>query len=257
FRSKDGGRTWDKVLYKNDSVGAVDLAIDPSNSQVVYASLWNTRRPPWYAYAPSNGPGGGIYKSTDGGTTWKAVTGGLPTEGMGRSGLAIAPSNPRRVYAVVDAKDGGLFRSDDAGASWTKTTGDTRVWGRGWYFEKITVDPKNPDVVFVPNVGVQKSTDGGRTFGTWATRGWPGGDDYHQLWINPSDPNIMIVASDQGAIITLNGSADTPQWSSWLNQPTAQIYHVSADVRFPYWVTGAQQDSGAVGVRTRGKFGEI
>jgi photosystem II stability/assembly factor-like uncharacterized protein len=257
YRSRDGGTTWQKVLYKDDSVGAVDVQIDPANPQVVYASLWNTRRPPWYAYAPSNGPGGGIFKSVDGGNTWKQLTAGLPTEAFGRSGIAIAPSNPRRVYAVVDAKEGGLFRSDDAGATWTKTTGDPRVWGRGWYFEKVAVDSRNPDVVFVPNVGILKSTDSGRTFGTWATRGSPGGDDYHQLWINPADPNIMIAATDQGAIITLNGTADIPQWSSWLNQPTAQIYHVSSDSRFPYWVTGAQQDSGAVGVRSRGKFGEI
>ena len=257
FRSKDGGRTWQKVLYKNDSVGAVDVAIDPVDSQIVYASLWNTRRPPWYAYAPSNGPGGGIFKSTDGGTTWKPLVAGLPADGFGRSGLAIAPSNPRIVYAVIDAKDGGLFRSNDAGESWTKTTGDRRVWGRGWYFEKVTVDARNPEIVVVPNVGIHRSTDGGKTFSLWAYRGSPGGDDYHQLWMNPTDPNIIIVASDQGAIITANGMADTPEWSSWYNQPTAQIYRVSADYRFPYWVTGAQQDSGAVGVRTRGKFAQI
>ncbi|PYR61512.1 MAG: hypothetical protein DMF91_09595 [Acidobacteria bacterium] len=257
YRSKDGGKTWQKVLYKNDSVGAVDVAIDPVDSQVIYASLWNTRRPPWYAYAPSNGPGGGIYKSIDGGATWKPLTTGLPSEGFGRSGIAIAPSNPKIVYAVIDAREGGLFRSNDAGATWTKPTGDTRVWGRGWYFEKVAVDAKNPEIVLVPNVGIQRSTDGGKTFSLWAYRGSPGGDDYHQLWVNPSDPNIMIVASDQGAIITLNGMTDTPAWSSWLNQPTAQIYRVSADYRFPYWVTGAQQDSGAVGVRTRGKFGSI
>jgi photosystem II stability/assembly factor-like uncharacterized protein len=257
YRSKDGGKAWQKVLYKNDSVGAVDVAIDPVNSQVVYASLWNTRRPPWYAYAPSNGPGGGIYKSVDGGTTWKLLTAGLPSEGFGRSGIAIAASNPKIVYAVIDAKEGGLFRSNDAGATWTKTTGDTRVWGRGWYFEKVSVDAKNPEIVLVPNVGIQRSTDGGKTFSLWAYRGSPGGDDYHQLWVNPTDPNIMIAASDQGAIVTMNGMTATPQWSSWLNQPTAQIYRVSADYRFPYWVTGAQQDSGAVGVRTRGKFGGI
>jgi photosystem II stability/assembly factor-like uncharacterized protein len=257
YRSKDGGSTWQKVLYKNDSVGAIDVAIDPVNPQVVYASLWNTRRPPWYVYGPSNGPGGGIYKSTDGGSTWNQLTKGLPSEGVGRSGLAISPSNPKIVYAVVDAKDGGLFRSNDAGATWTKTTGDTRVWGRGWYFEKVAVDPKNPEIVYVPNVGIQRSTDGGKSFSTWAYRGSPGGDDYQGVWIYPGDGNILIAASDQGAIITLNAAADTPQWSSWLNQPTAQIYHVSADYRFPYWVTGAQQDSGAVAVRTRGKFGEI
>jgi photosystem II stability/assembly factor-like uncharacterized protein len=271
YRSLDGGKTWEKVLYKDDNTGAIDVVIDPTNSRVVYADLWATRRPPWYTYPPSNSPGGGIYKSTDGGKTWKQLTAGLPTKNFGRSGIAVAPSNPKRVYAVIDTADntpraagepapeptGGLYRSDDAGATWTRMSGDTRVWGRGWYFECVAVDPKNPDIVFVPNVGVQKSTDGGKTFGQWAIKGSPGGDDYHQLWIYPSDPDIMIVASDQGSIVTLNGTAPTPEWSSWLNQPIAQIYHVSADYGFPYWVTGAQQDSGAVAVRSRGKFGEI
>jgi photosystem II stability/assembly factor-like uncharacterized protein len=257
YRSKDGGATWQKVLYKNDSVGAIDVVIDPVSSQVIYASLWNTRRPPWYVYGPSNGPGGGIFKSSDGGTTWHQLTQGLPGEGVGRSGIAVAPSNPKIVYAVIDAKEGGLFRSNDAGATWTKTTGDTRVWGRGWYFEKVAVDPKNPDIVYVPNVGIQRSTDGGKTFSTWAMRGSPGGDDYQGIWISPADSNIVIAASDQGAIITLDGLSDTPAWSSWLNQPIAQIYHLSVDSRFPYWATGAQQDSGAVAVRSRGKFGQI
>jgi photosystem II stability/assembly factor-like uncharacterized protein len=257
YRSKDGGSTWQKVLYKNDSVGAIDVAIDPVNPQIVFASLWNTRRPPWYVYGPSNGPGGGVYKSTDGGTTWRQLTKGLPVDGFCRSGIAIAPSNPKIVYVVIDAKEGGLFRSNDGGETWSRTTGDQRVWGRGWYFEKVAVDPKNPDLVYVPNVGIQRSTDGGRTFSTWAYRGSPGGDDYQGVWIYPGDGNILIAASDQGAIITLDAGAETPQWSSWLNQPTAQIYHVSADYRFPYWVTGAQQDSGAVAVRTRGKFAEI
>src|SRR5439155_16368443 len=198
YRSKDGGKTWQKVLYKNDSVGAVDVAIDPVDSQVIYASLWNTRRPPWYAYAPSNGPGGGIYKSIDGGATWKPLTTGLPSEGFGRSGIAIAPSNPKIVYAVIDAREGGLFRSNDAGATWAKTTGDTRGWGRGWYFEKIGVDGENAEIDLVPTVGIERATAGGKTFSLWAYRGAPGGDDYHQLWVNPGDPNIMIVASDQG-----------------------------------------------------------
>ena len=249
FRTTDGGTTWHKALFVNENVGAVDVVIDATNPKVVYASLWATRRAPWFTYAPSNSPGGGLYKSSDGGTTWKRLTAGLPTEQFGRSGLAIAPSNSRRVYAVIDAVDGGLFRSDDAGATWTKTTGDTRVWGRGWYFEKVVVDPTNPDIVFVPNVGIQKSKDGGKTFLTFAVRGSPGGDDYHQLWISPTDPNVMIVASDQGSVISLNGTADTPEWSSWYNQPTAQLYHVSVTHGFPWIATGAQQDSGAVWVR--------
>ena len=281
FRSTNGGRTWDKVLFRSDDVGAVEVVIDPNNPQVVYAGLWNTRRPPWFTYAPTNGPGGGIFKSVDGGTTWSPLTAGLPAAGIGRTGIAVAPSNSQRVYAVVDclvpdpaapapappvagrpaaapAGQGGFFRSDDAGATWTRLSADQALWGRGWYFEKVTVDPKNADIVYVPNVAVSRSKDGGRS---WVTlRGSPGGDDYHQAWVSPDDSNTMIVASDQGAIVTRNATADDPRtvtWSSWLNQPTAQLYHIAVDYRTPYWVTGAQQDSGAVGVRSRGKFGEI
>ena len=293
FKTIDGGKTWKKVLYKDESIGAVEVVIDPANPEVVYAGLWNTRRPPWYTYAPTNGPGGGIFKSTDGGTTWKPLTTGLPKEGIGKTGIAIAPSNPRRVYAVVDCLvpdpnapapvaggggggggrgggnpacaqtpqapgQGGFFRSDDAGATWTKLSSDPALWGRGWYFEHVVVDPRNADNVYVSNVSVSRSKDGGHT---WVPlRGSPGGDDYHQPWVSPDDSNTMIVASDQGTIITRNALTDDPRdvtWSSWLNQPTAQIYHLSVDYRFPYWVTGAQQDSGAVAVRSRGKFAQI
>jgi photosystem II stability/assembly factor-like uncharacterized protein len=246
YRSRDGGATWQKVLYKDENVGAVDLALDPTDSQIIYAALWATRRPPWYIYAPANGPGGGIFKSVDGGTRWEPLTAGLPAEGIGRIGIAVAPSSAQRVYAIVDAKAGGLYRSDDAGASWTKASGDNRVWGRGWYFSKVAVDPRNPDIVYVSNTSLYKSTDGGRS---WTPiKGAPGGDDYHQLWIAPDDPGRMVLGSDQGAIVTVDGAAT---WSSWYNQPTAQLYHVAADYRFPYWATGAQQDSGAVGTPTR------
>ena len=286
FRSRDGAKSWQKVLFKNDNLGAVDVVIDPTDSRIVYACLWNTRRPPWYTYQPSNGPGGGLFKSTDGGTTWHQLTNGLPKEGIGRSGIAVAASNPRRLYAVIDnllndpaapapaaaatpagpggrgappvARQGGFFRSDDAGATWTRLSSDQALWGRGWYFEKLAVDPKNAYIVYVPNVAVSRSKDGGKTWDVM--RGSPGGDDYHQAWISPDDSDTMIVASDQVAIVTRNATAHDAgavQWSSWLNQPTAQIYHMSVDYRKPYWVTGAQQDSGAVAVRSRGKFGEI
>lgn len=252
YRTRDGGVTWQKVLFKNDDVGAIDLAFDTTNPQIIYASMWNVRRPPWFIYAPANGPGGGIHKSTDGGTTWQPIMNGIPTDGLGRIGLAVAPTNRNRVYAIVDAKEGGLFSSNDAGATWTKVSGDSRVWGRGWYFTKVTVDPKDAETVYVQNTSVYKSTNGGKN---WTPiKGAPGGDDYHQLWIHPADPKRMIVASDQGAVVSEDGALT---WSSWYNQSTAQLYHVAPDYRFPYWVTAAQQDSGAVGVPTRSSHAEI
>ena len=252
YRSRDGGATWQRVLFKNDDVGAIDLAFDPTNSQIVYATLWNVRRPPWFIYAPANGPGAGIFKSIDGGSTWNEISEGIPVEGRGHIGIAVAPMNRNRVYAIVDAKEGGLFSSNDAGATWIKVSNDKRIWDRGWYFEKVTVDPKNADTLYVMNMCVYRSIDAGKTW--TAIKGAPGGDDYHQLWINPDDPKRMIVGSDQGGIVTVDAAAT---WSSWYNQPTAQIYHVAADYRFPYWVTGAQQDSGAVGTPWRSRHSEI
>lgn len=239
YRSTDGGQTWTKVLFTNDDTGAIDLSMDPSNPQVIYAALWATRRPPWTVYPSSHEPGSGLYKSTDGGNTWTHLTNGLP-EDPGRIGVALAPSDPSRVYAMVDAgaKEGGLYRSDDAGATWKLMDNDNRIWGRGWYFESITVDPKNEDTLYAINTSVYGSTDGGAHFTVF--RGAPGGDDYHQLWINPSDPSHMVLASDQGTIVTVNGGQS---WSSWNNQPTAELYDVTTDNRTPYWIYGAQQDS--------------
>jgi len=256
YRTRDGGMTWQRVLFKNNDVGAIDLNFDPTTPQTIYATLWNTRRPPWSIYPPSYGPGSGLYKSTDGGVNWQQLTAGLPTEGVGRIGVAVAPVNRSRVYAIVDAKEGGLFRSDDAGATFAKVSSDARIWGRGWYFGKIVVDPKNADLVYISNTGVYRSRDGGRTFGE-PFKGSPGGDDYHQLWVSAEDSNRMILGGDQGAVISVDGLNDHPTWSSWLNQPTAQVYRLAVDNAFPYWVSGAQQDSGAVRVRSRGRFAGI
>ncbi len=247
FRSTDGGKTWQKVLYKNEDTGAIEIVFDPGNPDVLYAALWQTRRPPWSVYPPSSGPGSELFKSTDGGSTWSSLEGhGLPAK-HGRIGLAVARSEPRRIYAMVDAAgDGGLYQSDDGGASWTKQSGDPRIWGRGWYFGGVAVEPRDADVVYACNTNVYRSEDGGRTF--VPIKGAPGGDDYHDLWIDPDHPERRMLAVDQGALVSLNAGET---WSSWFNQPTAQMYHVVTDKRFPYRVYGAQQDSGAAIVPSR------
>ncbi len=252
FRSTDGGRTWSRVLFRDDDTGAIDLALDPANPRTILAALWQTRRPPWNTYPPSNGPGSGLYRSDDGGDTWKAIAGGFPSEKLGRVGLAIAPSDARRVYALVDAKQGGLYASEDGGATWKRASADRRIWERGWYFGGVSVDPKDPNTVYACNTSMYRSTDGGRTF--LPVKGAPGGDDYHELRIDPSDPRRMIVGSDQGAVVTVDGGKT---WSSWYNQPTAQFYHVATDDRFPYWIYGAQQDSGAAATPSRTDYPSI
>jgi len=251
FKSTNGGQTWQKVLYKDENTGAIALAFEPGNANVIYAALWQTRRPPWNIYPPANGPGSGLYKSTDGGATWTQLTQGLPRQ-VGRIGIAVAPSAPQRVYLIVDAEHGGVYRSDDGGQSFSLVDGERRIWGRGWYFGGITVDPKNADVVYVANTSTYRSTDGGHSFD--ALKGAPGGDDYHSIWVSPDDSNHIILASDQGVIVSLN---DGRTWSSWYNQPTAQFYHVSADNRFPFWLYGAQQDSGAMAVPSASHYGTI
>ncbi|HVU96557.1 MAG TPA: hypothetical protein VHE34_15115 [Puia sp.] len=254
YRSTDGGQHWEKVLYKDENTGAVQVTIDPVNPQVVYADLWAGRQGPWENGA-WNGPNSGLFKSTDGGGTWHQLTQGLPTpaQGLSRIGFCIAPSDPTRLYATVEAgANGGIYRSDDAGESWKKTTGDQRFWGRGDDFAEVKADPKNKDIVYTADVVVWKSTDGG---GSWnAYRGAPGGDDYHRIWINPDYPNILLIACDQGAIVTVNGGET---FSSWYNQPTAQFYHVSTDNAFPYNVYGGQQESGSVGIASRGNDGQV
>jgi photosystem II stability/assembly factor-like uncharacterized protein len=250
FYSKDGGKKWKRVLFRDENTGAIDLAYEPGNPKTIFAALLQTRRPPWSIYAPSKGPGSGLYRSKDGGEHWEQVTGhGLPSENVGRMGIAFAPSNPRRIYLIVDAKEGGLYRSDDSGENWQRVTDDRRIWGRGWYFCEVSVDPKDADTVYVPNTGLYRSRDGGKTFSV--LKGEPGGDDYHQLWIDPDEPRRMILGSDQGVVVTRNGGET---WSSWFNQATGQFYHVATDNRFPYWVYGAQQDSGSAGTSSRGRY---
>jgi len=250
FRSKDAGATWQRILFHDENTGAVDLAFEPGDTSTIYAALLQTRRPPWNVYPPSKGPGSGLYRSSDGGDHWEPVTGhGLPAEEVGRMGIAFAPSIPKRIYLIVDAKVGGLYRSDDRGQNWQLMSQDARIWQRGWYFGEVSVDPKDADTVYLPNTTLYRSRDGGKTFA--AFKGAPGGDDYHQLWIDPDEPNRMVLGSDQGTIVTLNGGET---WSSWYNQPTGQMYHVSTDNRFPYWVYGAQQDSGSIATPSRGKY---
>lgn len=255
YRTTNGGKTWTRVLSKDENTGAIDLAADPDNPRLVYASLWNVRRPPYNTYAPITGPGGGIYKSTDGGANWKEISGhGLPTVTIGRTGLdVVAGQHGKRVYALIDAgTSSGLYRSDNSGDDWTRVSTDSRITSRGWYFGEVRSDPKNPELVYVSNVSLYRSMDGGKNF--QAIRGAPGGDDYHSLWIDPENPRRMISGVDQGTIVTLNGGKT---WSTWYNQPTAQFYHVAVDNQFPYWVYGAQQDSGTAAVISRSDYGQI
>ena len=254
FRSTDGGLTWEKILYKNQDTGAVDLAFDPGNSQTVYAVLWASRRPPWTTGGSYGAPGSGLFKSVDGGSTWHELTRGLPSGAdLGRIGLAIAPSDPHRMYALVQSnKAGGVYRSDDSGDSWQRVNSEERVYGRGDDFACVRVHPGDRDTIFIANTSTYRSTDAGHSF--TAIKGAPGGDDYHTVWINPEDPQIIALASDQGVAISVNHGAT---WSSWYNQPTAQFYHAITDNQFPYWVYGGQQESGSAGVASRSDFGEI
>jgi len=262
FRSTDGGRTWRKVLYKDENVGGSEVIIDSSNPQIVYASLWQARQGPAEDHNDFGGIGGGLFKSVDGGSTWRQLKAGLPAN-LVQIDFAIAPSRPQRLYAAFsttlpnDYETGrgmGFYRSDDGGEHWASITADPRPMMKigGGDTPVVAVDPQNADVVYSTSIVTVRSRDGGKT---WKSiRGAPGGDDYQNIWINPGNPKILLLVSDQGAIVTVNGGRT---WSSWYNQPTAQLYHVISDSGFPYRVCGAQQESGSVCISSRGNDGEI
>jgi photosystem II stability/assembly factor-like uncharacterized protein len=249
FRTRDGGKTWEKVLYKDAKSGGIDITFDPTNANILYAALWQAKRTPWSM--DSGGPGSGLYKSIDGGTTWKQLTGhGLPEGTIGRIGVTVSGANPNRVWAVVEAEKGGIFRSDDGGQTWHLMTDDHNYRQRAWYYSHIFADPKAADTVYILNTGTYRSNDGGKTFTRIRT---PHGDN-HGLWIDPTNPKRLINGNDGGATISTNGGEN---WSTIYNQPTAQFYHVVADNRFPYYIYGAQQDNTTVGIASAGLDGSI
>jgi photosystem II stability/assembly factor-like uncharacterized protein len=253
YKSTDAGEHWTKVLDQGPETGIADLAIATDHPNILFAATWHTHRPPWSTYAPIDAAGSGIFRSQDGGNSWSRITGsGLPDGDWGRPAVAVSPDG-KRVYALIDdGKKSGLYRSDDGGESWTLKNSDARLTSRAWYFGNITVDPENPDVFYVPNVALYRSEDGGQTISI--VRGAPGGDDYHQLWVDPKDSSRMVLATDQGTTVSVDRGQT---WSTWYNQPTAQLYHVTTDNRFPYTVYGAQQDSGSASVLSRTDHGQI
>jgi len=259
YKSVDGGTHWTRVLDLGPEIGISDLAMCASAPQLLFAGAWHTRRPPWSAYAPVDGPGGGLYRSQDAGKTWSRLIGsgdGLPEGDWGRVGVAVAPDG-KRVYALIEVKKpetkkSGLYRSDDGGNTWALVNADPRLTSRAWYFNRITIDPHNSDVIYMPNVALYRSEDGGKTISV--VRGAPGGDDYHEIWVDPRNSASMVLGTDQGTTISLNRGKT---WSSWYNQPTAQIYHVTTDNQFPYVVYGAQQDSGSAAVVSRTDHDQI
>ena len=249
FRTIDGGKTWEKVLYKDEKTGAIDVAFDPHNSHILFASLWEAYRTPYSLV--SGGPGSGIYRSNDGGTTWTHLEGhGLPEGVLGRIGVSVSGADSNRVYAMIEAKDGGLYRSNDGGKTWRRVNSDHGLRLRPWYESHVVADPKNADTVYVLSAQAYRSTDGGYRFDEVTV---PLGD-IHGLWIDPTNADRMIMASDGGVGISQDGGKT---WTGHDNQPTAQFYHVAADNRFPYYLYGAQQDNTTVAIASRGDLGYI
>ncbi|HJT82134.1 MAG TPA: hypothetical protein VJ719_13135 [Chthoniobacterales bacterium] len=249
FRTSDGGKTWSKVLSKDENTGGIDVVFDPHNPNIVFATLWQARRQPWFF--SSGGPGSGLYRSEDNGVTWKRLEGnGLPEGILGRIGVSVSGADPNRVYAIIEAKEGGIYKSEDAGTSWSRVNDDLRFRQRAWYFSKIYADPKSPDTVYVLNTGAFRSVDGGKTFTLLPARH----GDHHGLWIDPTDPNRIANANDGGASISIDGGKT---WTTQNNQPTAQFYHVAVDNAFPYHIYGAQQDNSNVCIASRTDWGAI
>ncbi|MEE9247080.1 MAG: glycosyl hydrolase [Dehalococcoidia bacterium] len=250
FRSGDGGRSWEQVLFRSERAGAIDLSLDPSNPRVLYAAIWEAQRTPWSLV--SGGPDSGIFRSEDGGDTWEEITHnpGLPGGLKGRIGVAASPARSGRVWATIEAEDCGLFRSDDGGATWELMSDNRDLQGRPWYYQHVFADPRDPDTVWILNYKCWKSVDGGRTFTEVSTTH----DDNHDLWIDPGDPRRMIEGNDGGASVSFNGGES---WSTIYNQLTAQFYHVAADNQFPYRVYGTQQDNSAISVPSRNRKGAI
>jgi len=248
FRTSDGGKNWERVLFKDENTGGIDIAFDPHNANILFASLWQARRMPWHL--SSGGPGSGLYRSNDGGTTWKQLQEhGLPKGPYGRIGVAVA-ANSERAYALIEAKEGGLYRSDDGGETWQLVNGNHSFTQRAWYYMHVIADPQDPNTAYILNVDFYRSTDGGRTFNKVKV---PHGDN-HGLWIDPKNPRRMIASNDGGATVTLDGGKT---WTLQENQPTAQFYHVTTDTRTPYYVYGAQQDNSTIAIASRSDEGAI